>query len=154
MKKQTIRRGLVPAVAATALVLGATGLPSAGATGMQAHKAPLTQTNRACDASVIGDTRTEAFGFVNLIRPASGKLVAVVVLKGATPNTTYDIRLIQLVPGDTDCRTVDGTLTTDADGNGSATVQEKILPGATKAWIDLNNHADYTQFYDTAVLSF
>lgn len=151
--KNTLRRGLIPAVAASALAMGV-GLPSATASGMRAHQAPLTQTNRWCDATVIGEAQTRGFGFVNLIRPASGKLVAAVVLKGASPNTTYDIRLIQVVPGDTDCHTIDGTLTTDADGNGSANVQQKILPGATKAWVDLNNQADFAQFYDTAALSF
>jgi hypothetical protein len=147
-----------PVLGASALAL-ATGaviaIPAAAsAQATPAQKVPLTQTNRDCSGTIIGGQQTQQFGFAVVVRPASGKLVAHVVLQGALPDTTYNIRLIQLVPGDLDCATVDGTLTTDSSGNGSANVQEPVLQGASKAWVDLNNAADFTNFYDTEVVSF
>jgi hypothetical protein len=67
----------------------------------------------------------------------------------------YNIRLIQISPGGVvvDCSTVDGTLATDSSGYGSTNVQEAVVQGATSAWVDLNNQADTTDFYDTAALS-
>lgn len=149
-----VRRGVVPTVAAGALVLGLGGLPSAIASGGGgAHKLSLTQTNRACGGAQIGETQEARHGFVIMVTPAGRKIVANVVLKQALPNTTYNVRVIQVVPGDADCSTVDGTLTTDAAGDGWVNVHEKLLPGATSAWVAVNNQADFTQFYATATSS-
>ncbi|SES16065.1 hypothetical protein SAMN05216199_2270 [Pedococcus cremeus] len=146
-----VRRGVVPAAAAGALVLGLGGLPSANASGGGgAHKLSLTQTNRGCDGAQIGQTQQARFGFVNMIATGERHVVANVVLKGARPNTTYSVRVIQLVPGDADCSTVDATLTTDPLGNGHVLVHETVLDGATGAWVAVNNQADFTQFYATA----
>lgn len=143
------------ATSALALVMAlAVGVPSAGARAAPAQKTPLTQTNRSCDSTVIPPIRSQTFGFAVVVKPASNKLVVAVVLQGALPNTTYNIRLIQLLPNDSDCFTVDGTLTTDAFGNGNANVQEPVLPGATSAWVDLNGQLDPANFYDTAPVSF
>jgi hypothetical protein len=103
---------------------------------------------------VIGTPVSEPPGFAVVIKPASGKLVANVVLQNAPPNTTYNIRLIQILPDSSDCLTIDGTLTTDAAGDGNAKVQEPVLTGATSAWADLNNAAEFTQFFDTAPVNF
>ena len=149
-----VRRGVVPTVAAGALALGLGGLPSASASdGGGAHKLSLTQTNRGCDGAQIGATQQARYGFVNMVVPAGRKIVANVVLKHAMPNTTYNVRVIQVVPGDTDCSTVDGTLKTDAWGNGWLNVHEKLLPGATSAWVAVNNQGDFTQFYATDTTS-
>jgi hypothetical protein len=138
---------LVSLVAMAAAVAGA---------ATPAQKVPLTKTNRGCSASVTGAEQTQPFGFVNLIKPAADKLVAAVVLQGATPNAVYNIRLIQILPGGVavDCFIIDGTLATDSSGDGSRNVQEAVVQGATSAWVDLNNQADNTDFYDTAALSF
>lgn len=132
----------------------AVGVPSAGAAATPAQKMPLTQTNRTCDSTVIPPERTQPFGFAVVTKPAKDKLVAAVALKGALPNTAYNIRLIQILPDDADCHTVDGTLTTDAFGNGNANVQEPVLPGATSVWVDLNGQINPDNFYDTAPVSF
>lgn len=139
------------AIAAAGLAAGA---PPAAARALSANKDALTQTNRACDASVIPPVYGEAFGFAVVRKPAHGKLVTSVSLRGARAATTYTIRVIQLVAGDADCHHVDGLLTTDADGNAQATVQEDVLPGATGAWVDLNAADDFAHFYDTAPVSF
>lgn len=150
-----MRRSML-AASVLALSLGAAvGVPAvAAAAATPAQKIPLTQTNRDCDGTVIPPVFSEAHGFAVVIKPASGKLVANVVLKNAEPNAIYNIRLIQLLPGSTDCATIDGTLTTDAEGDGNANVQEPVLPGVTSAWVDLNNQADFTNFIDTAPVSF
>jgi hypothetical protein len=92
---------------------------------------------------MVDGARTTTFGFVNLIRPASGKLVAAVVLKGAKPNTTFNVRLIQVVPGNSDCLNIDATLTTDEYGNGEVNVQEPVLSGASLVWVALNNQNSF-----------
>lgn len=116
---------------------------------------PLTQTNRDCTASVIGPVQTQPYGLVNLIKLAPGNLVAAIALTGATPNAIYNVRLIQIGGGVAlDCNTVDGTLATDSSGNGNANVQDAVIQGATSVWVDLNNQADFTNFYNTAALSF
>ena len=149
-----VRRGVAPLVAASALVLGAgLGLPAANAGSSHAQKLRLTQTNRGCDGAVIDTPQKATFGFVNLIQPAHRKFVAVVVLKGAQPNTTYTVRLIQVVPGGGDCLDIDGTVTTNQYGNGNTTVHEAKLSGATAVWVDLNNKANFAQFYTTAPIA-
>ena len=144
------------AVAASLLTVTA-GLGVAGvahAAAAPAHKVPLTQTNRDCGGSVIGQPMTQPFGFAVITKTGSGKLVVEVALKGGPPDTTYNIRVIQLVPGDADCTGIDGTLTTNASGKGNANVQEHVLRGASSVWVDLNNQANFADFFDTQVVSF
>jgi hypothetical protein len=150
-----MRRSML-AVSVLTLSLGAAiAVPAAAAaSATPAQKIQLTQTNRDCSGSVIGTVATEPHGFAVVIKPASGKLVANVVLQNAQPDATYNIRLIQVLPDSSDCLTIGGTLTTDAEGDGNANVQELVLPGATSAWVDLNNQADFTQFFDTAPVTF
>ena len=143
------------AASAGALVAGlAVGVPPAGAASPSAQKTPLTQTNRGCDGNVIGPVLSQAKGFAILSRPERDKVVAAVAVKGARPNTTYNIRLIQILPDDSDCHTINGTLTTDSNGHGNANVQERVLPGATTAWVDLNGQLDFDNYYDTQPVAF
>jgi hypothetical protein len=135
-----------------AAVLGVAGAVQAAAT--PAQKMPLTQTNRNCDGVVIGEPAAQSFGFAVITKTAHGRLVVAVALKGGPPNTTYNIRLIQLVAADSDCTVVDGTLTTDAEGDGNANVHEAVLPDASSVWVDLNNQANFADFFDTQVVSF
>ncbi|QGN58554.1 hypothetical protein [Nostocoides sp. HKS02] len=154
---RTIRNRNARILGASAAGLAAVlalGTPSAGAAATPSQKVPLTQTNRSCDATVIPPVFAPAQGFAAVTRTATGKLAASVAVKGARPNTAYTIRLIQLLPDNSDCQGIDGTLTTDALGNGNANVQELLLPGATSAWVDLNGQNDFTNFYDTAPMSF
>ena len=145
----------VALAAALGLVVGVPSVATAEAT--PAQRLALTKTNRICDGSVLGADQPQPFGFVHLTRTGSDKLVASVVLKGGPPGTTYNIRLIQVVPGDDDCGSAavfDSTLTTDDLGNGNANVQEPVLPGASTAWVDLNNAANFDDFFDTGLVAF
>lgn len=154
--KRFLRRKPFQAVAASLLAmaagLGATGTAQAAAT--PAQKMPLTQTNRDCGGTVIGAPQIQSFGFAVVTKAASGKLVVAVALQNGPANTTYNIRLIQVLPGDADCSVVDGTLTTDAEGDGNANVHEAVLPGASSVWVDLNNQANFADFFTTQVVSF
>jgi len=155
MGHRPAKRRVTMAGAVTLLAGVGLGAPPAGAGAVAAQKMPLTQTNRACDAAAVdGGEQAAAFGSVAVTRPASGKLVATARLEGARPSTVYAVRLIQVVPGDADCRAVDGFLTTDDLGSGKATVEQKLLPGATRAWLVLNGQDDFTHFYDSAPVSF
>lgn len=53
-------------------------------------------------------------------------------LTGAVPNARYQIQVVQ---EQADCDTVDGLITTDARGNGSATLSETVDHGAVAARI-------------------
>ena len=144
--------GVAASVSLVAAGLGVAGAAHGSAT--PAQKLPLTQTNRDCGGSVIGASQSRSFGFAVVTKTGRGGLVVTVALKGGPPNTTYNIRLIQLVAGDANCTVVDGTLTTDADGDGNANVHEAVLPHASRVWVDLNNQADFTEFFDTQVVAF
>src|SRR5215469_11403449 len=124
----------------------ATMTAAVAAASTPAQKVPLTKTNRDCDASVIGTEQTKPFGFVNLIKPAADKLVAAIVLKGATPNAIFNVRLIQLGGVVDNCHTFVGTLVTDSSGDGNTNVQEDVIQGATSAWVDLNNQDNFADF--------
>ena len=127
------------------------------ARALPAQKAALTQTNRDCAGSVIGLVHTETFGFVNLVVTRSNRIVAVAVLQGGTPNANYNVRLIQVKDGMAvdcgACTTGGATLTTDDQGDGSINVQQAVAPGASTAWVDLNNKDDCANFFNIAPLS-
>ncbi|KAJ5453900.1 uncharacterized protein N7458_004856 [Penicillium daleae] len=131
------------------LALLATITSGATAAAVPNQRRPLTQTPRNCDGS--GSTQAENFGFVNLLRTGSDKLVATAVLQGGTPNANYNVRLIQ-IPNDGTCGACTSggaTLTTDSLGDGSINVQQAVSPGATGAWVDLNNKDECANFFDS-----
>ena len=150
------KRLVLPLAGAVVALLGFAA--SAEAAAPPAQKAPFTQTNRDCDGAVTGGPLTTSFGFAKVTKTGSGKLVVTVVLQHATPDTTFNIRLIQIVTrnpnAEPDCDAIDGTVTTDAAGDGNTNVQEPVLPGARTAWVDLNDKNQFTRFYTTQVLSF
>lgn len=139
------------------LALLATITSGVTARAIPAQKAFLTQTNRNCEGSVIPPVYTETFGFVNLVVTGSNRIVAVPVLQGGTPNAKYNVRLIQIKDGMAvdcgACTTGGATLTTDDVGYGSINVQQAVAPGATAAWVDLNNKDDCANFFNIAPLS-
>lgn len=147
------RAGLLvlPLVGVLAAMLWFAGPAQAAAT--PAQKVPLTQTNRNCDGRLV-DRQDQSFGFAVVHKTGSDKLVASLVLKNATPNTTYNVRLIQLLSGDVDCSVIDGTLTTDAAGDGDANIQEHVLPGASSVWVAINDQNNFAAFFTTPVLNF
>lgn len=127
-----IRRFLAAAtvVACTAPVL----LWSPAAYGAAAVRLPTLGPEGAVDCSqgeVLEGGVTD-FGFV-VITKADGRVNATVVVRNGEPDTTYVVRLAQNDPGGADCFTVDGTVTTNAAGQGSGHFSEPVIPEATLA---------------------
>lgn len=124
------------------------------------QSAPLTQTNRECNGAVSPNSTpmTKSFGLVSLATTKIGppQLVAVPALIGGKPNTAYNVRLIQIKNGQAlncgPCTTGGGTLKTNDKGTGSTSVQQAVIPGATAAWVVLNEKAQCANFYDIAPL--
>jgi len=107
------------------------GLASpAGAAGAEkfALQGPPFAAN--CDGGVIFSTPGD-FGFA-VINAPNGTVQATVSLKKQQPNTTYDVYLIQ---GLADCSTVDATLTTNGQGNGTVHLSEPSV--STHAFVGL-----------------
>ena len=137
-----------------------------------ATKLPIDHTNRNCDGSVASPNGTGSgtgSAVFNIPGPsgpnaptqanAPNKIIVDVSITNAMPNATYNVRLIQTPPsvngGAGDCTGVDGTLNTDASGNGSVNVQEPVLSGAHDAFVALNNTtAPNTDFYTSPELTF
>ena len=82
-------------------------------------------------------------------------------LTNAAPNTTYEVRLIELPQSGSSCPpnpatgVFGGTLQTDASGNGQVNVQGPLLSGKTGAFVDLNNTtAPDTDYYHVNISDF
>ena len=127
-----IARALLAALVAVSL--GAAFGAADAAAG--AERVPLARgVNRGCFTGGQAGAATNGTAMINAT--GAGTILATVQLKDALPNTTYNVRLIQ-VPGGADCGTLDGTLTTNAQGNGTVTVREPRLAGTTGAFVVLN----------------
>ncbi|KAB5535331.1 hypothetical protein GE09DRAFT_1063382 [Coniochaeta sp. 2T2.1] len=131
-----------------ALWLAMTGT-AVTAAAIPAKKLTVTRTNRNCGGALISPM-TDPFGFVNLVKPASGKLIAAIVLQNATPTATYKVRLLQ-VPRSSPCydNVPTTTLVTNMSGYGNTNFQQPLDPTATAAFVDLNNLADPNHDYFT-----
>jgi hypothetical protein len=149
-----------------ALAVGAVGAGTAGAAsqGLVAQtKLPLTDTGRNCDGVAdIPPTAVLGSATMNQTKaPSSGStssnLSAALTITHAAPNATYNIRIIEVdnsgnAVSDT-CTSVVGTVAISALGTGSATVARRVLPGATRWWVVLNNQNSFIDFLDTDLVS-
>jgi hypothetical protein len=82
-------------------------------------------------------------GFVVFNEDISANTVSAnVVLKNATPNQAYVVRLIQ--SDGSDCFTVDTTLTTNGQGNGEAQAIEPIDAGATAVNVIIDTGSEFS----------
>lgn len=95
-----------------------------------AQKAPLeSPTIFSCPNGAVGGT--PGFGFAVIKRNGNGTVAATVSLKGAAPDQTYSVALVQTPSCQAD---VIVTLTTNRQGNGTARVSEPQLPVTTGAF--------------------
>jgi hypothetical protein len=116
------------------LTLGTSVALAKGPTG--AGKAQLYNSDGYLCASGAADTTGPTFGFVVLNTNGSGDLIVEVSLKGAAPNTSYDIWVNQDPGGcPLDTPTALSALTTNAQGNGNAHVKVARLAGAINFWV-------------------
>jgi hypothetical protein len=147
-KQVRISLGIALAVVATMVALGlSTGRADAASMDL-GQLVPLTRTNMDCFGNLVGTPMNSTFGFALIQEGIPGTLFATVVLEHALPNTTYNVRLIQ-IPGGANCSVIEGTLTTNAQGNGATFIHETELSGTTGAFLALNRQSDFTDFYTT-----
>lgn len=163
---------LIALSAGTAAAQPSTPSPSPTPSPGHATKLPIDRTNRNCYGSLASPPGTgngTGSAVFNIPGPSGpnqptqanppNKIIADVSITNATPNATYNVRLIQTPPSVNnnagDCTGVDGTLTTDASGNGSLNIQEALLSGAHDAFVALNNTAaTNTDFYTSPEVTF
>lgn len=120
---------------------------------------PLSSQWRACDGTDLRWVR--AVGFVQgtaHMGVDSGSVVTTIDMATATPNTHYDVRVIQVPRSPMGCAAgapgvIVGGLQTDATGAGTTTVRGPIESGATGAWVMVERPSDSSQtpaeFYST-----
>ncbi|BDX34851.1 hypothetical protein TUM20985_53980 [Mycobacterium antarcticum] len=102
---------------------------------------PLSSQWRACDGTDLRWVR--AVGYVRgtaHMGVDSGSIVTTVDMATATPNTHYDVRVIQVPRSPMGCTAgapgvIVGGLDTDATGAGTTTVRGPVESGATGAWV-------------------
>jgi len=133
------------AVATASAAMLALGTETAAAAPPNPHGATMValgSTLRRCDFSdqthVSGTGTASAYAIIS--RTRSNQVVADVHLAVAAPDTHYNVRLIELPQPTNRCKPGDpgtavASIDTDAAGNGSVTLQEDVLPGATGAWV-------------------
>ena len=131
MFKSWKSRAAVFAVAASMAVPVLALASPAGASGAT-NQTLLDHSGGACSTGATSGTPTNSFAVIN----AHGGNVSVEVsLKGLSPNTTYDVDLVQTPSGESCLQSPGETsLTTDGQGNGNAHWSEPILPGTTGAF--------------------
>ncbi|KAJ5998867.1 hypothetical protein N7451_006677 [Penicillium sp. IBT 35674x] len=139
------------------LVFLATIASNVAAAAVSSHSLPLTQTNREYNGVPNGVVGPQPFGFVIFVK-AINQLVATASLQGASPDTGYNARLIQLKNGAAvscgPCSSGGATLKTDKNGFGTVQVQNVVSAGATASWFVLNKKTDCNSFHDTALQTF
>jgi hypothetical protein len=119
------------AVAFGALLFAVALAGPASAAG--ATKVPLLkEAFGSCSTGAAGGAPTGGFAIIH--STGSNALTAEVSLKGATPNTTYTLALVQ-TPSGTDCFDPEATITTNGVGNGNVHIQEPLRAGTTGAFI-------------------
>ena len=90
-----------------------------------------------CESGMSGGTPTQGFAVIKL-SPDGTVISAQVSLKDAVPNATYAVHIDQ-TPGGLACRASVGTIQTNGQGNGNASVSAPLAPGTTDAAVFANN---------------
>jgi hypothetical protein len=121
---------------AMALSLCAVGASSALAEAQKgAQKAPLYGPNDGYYCYLGGFPTATTHGFVVFNTPDSrATLSGEVALKGAPPNATYQVVVVQY----SSCLGTTFTLTTNKQGNGNLHFTTERFPGSTGFFVDLN----------------
>lgn len=112
---------------------------------------PLLKNYKACDFTQNDHVVARGYGRATAyVSTNSGNVVARVDMNTGVPDTHYDVRIIQTPRASIGCGpgapgVALGSLTTDAAGAGSTTVQGPIAPGKTGAWVILERAAENSQ---------
>jgi hypothetical protein len=166
MRRTTLAAAAIAVACGSVSGGGGAGLAAAQPTATGSTVLPFTQILRRCDFSQFQYVSAGWYGRpTGELRTDGGEVVADVRFATGTPNTRYDVRLIQMPrPGSLYCNPGDpgvtaGVLVTDNAGAGSTTLRAPLMPGATGAWMSLTRPNPYSQhpdeFYTTdAVVQF
>jgi hypothetical protein len=119
------------------------GTGTASAESANGDMVPLGSNFRSCDFTKLGYVGTKETGSAQATIGTGGSntVTADVFLMIATPNTPYQVRLIQGPrPGSQKCIAGDpgvasAVLNTDGNGVGSLTLNAPLHSGATNAWV-------------------
>ncbi len=114
---------------------------SAAPPSMSKAVMPLLSQWRACDGTQL--KWVPAVGFARAtahMGTDTGNVVTTIDMATATPNTHYDVRVIQIPRSPMGCAAgapgvIAGGLQTDAAGVGSTTFRGPVQSGATGAWV-------------------
>jgi len=132
MVKMSLGRVVTACAVASILSLSAnTGARANGATKVKL----LADADGSCFTGATSGIPTGGFAIIHT--NGNGTLIAEVSLKGATPNHTYTLDLVQ-TPSGTGCVAGAFQLTTNGNGNGNVNIQEPVLPGTTGAFVLIN----------------
>jgi hypothetical protein len=144
----TAMRFITVVIAALGMMGFSTG--SAAADAPNGGMVPLTSIFRACDQSKIQYVPPAGNGNSQAVigTGGTGTVTADVRLAVGTPNTPYNVRLIQVPrPASQPCNAGDpgvaaAVLVTDGVGTGAVTVQDSVRSGATGAWVFIEGPPD------------
>jgi len=117
-------------IVATAVALLTVGVLVGVAMATADVKVDLQQDCGSPCTEPVDSTGPTGFGFVNYNKNAAGDLHVVASLKNAAPDTTYSIFLVCGPTHDATCGGFVelGTLTTNAQGNGTSAVSVELPP--------------------------
>ena len=146
---------LAAAIVAASVPAVATGsAPAAGAQPSAGTSTPLpfVQRLRRCDFSYLSNVGPTGYGrAVGQLHRGGAELTADIQFATGTPNTRYDVRIIQMPRSAAQpCNAGDpgvaaGVLMTDVAGAGSTTVRATRAPGATGVWVYITRPGQFTQ---------
>jgi hypothetical protein len=132
--------------------LAFTAAPAVAAPSSSPTRLPFSATFRICDHS--SNPYVSARGFATgeaFVTSSGSEVTADVRVATATPNTAYNVRLVQLPrPSWSTCSAGDpGTavsvINTDGAGSGTVTLRDYVEPGATQVWIAIERPDPYSQ---------
>ncbi len=153
MRRTAFAVAAVASLLSTGLAIGNPGIATAEQGLSQAPVfLPFGQNLRRCDFSEFQYTGGGYYGRATAdVRIEGGQVVADVLLVTGTPNTRYDVKLIQTPRSSAlTCNAGDpgvsvSVLTTDAGGTGTTTVRGPIASWATGVWASITRPNPFSQ---------
>ena len=130
---------------ATLVVAGVTAGVASGAGGFQKFDLLGPAGDAFCDGSGVTSGTAGGYGYAVIGAGPTNMsrldlVYTKVVITGQQPNTIYDIRVVQ---GSADCFTLDGTITTDASGNGTGSFSEPDVSSTALVAVNPENAGPY-----------
>lgn len=162
---QTSTRFTAAVMAAVGLAGFGLGTGSAAAEVANGGMSPLRSVLRSCDFTPFNFVGASGFGDGQSVIGTGGTttVTADVRLAVGTPNTPYQVRLIQGPrPGSQTCNAGDpgvasAVLNTDGNGTGAVTLHDALRPGATNAWVFIDGPPNpgkiRGEFYTSEILT-